>query len=224
MIEAGSVVGKFVGMLGDLDVAEDMTIFNWLDQKVFDEGYYSGASFEGYGCTFECVGRGDCGTVFRVSDGSRVVALKMSHVDVVLGYRLFLDDGDVLRTIHDRIEDATFIPRMYDCGSYYTVVEFVEGKTLADVLEGGAMDFDSFMDVYEGIENVLSILLRNGILAIDVIAHNIVMLADGTWKVVDVGAFEIYDDEEHVDSEYGEESWDIIQEQLDHILEKRRNA
>lgn len=215
----GSVLGEFVSRLRELDRVEDMTILDWLEYKVFTDGYVSGDSFEGYGCTFECVGRGDCGIVFRVSDGVSVVALKVSNIDIVFDYRLDLNDGYALTTIHERLPNATFVPCLFDYGSFYTVVEYVEGKTLAASFEGDTVGFEDFMGIYEEIENTLTVLLRDGILAIDVTVYNVMMLADGSWKIVDVGAFEIFDDMEHVESSYGDEAWDILQEQMDGLRE-----
>lgn len=81
---------------------------------------------------------------------------------------------------------------VFDTGSHedihYVAVEYVEGDTLAEVLDHeGLFSVDGANNIATGVADALSVAHRQGMVHGDLNPANILITADGTVKVADFG-------------------------------------
>jgi serine/threonine-protein kinase len=133
----------------------------------------------------ERVGTGRMTEVFRAEDTTRntTVAVKILNQD-------FLED----RAFAERFvnEALTFIDASAGGEDVehpnYVVMEFVDGKTLEQIIrEEGALDPARAAKIAADVCRALSFAHRHGIIHRDVTTANILVAADGTAKLMDVG-------------------------------------
>lgn len=139
------------------------------------------------------LGRGSMGVVFHARDTllGREVALKSVRPPVSGGEDL---RGELLRearsagmlshpnvvTIYDVLEGED--------GALYIAMEYVEGRSLADVLaESGPLDLERTVDVVSHVAAALDYLHAMGLVHRDVKPGNILLTRDGRVKITDFG-------------------------------------
>src|SRR5215467_2926754 len=76
---------------------------------------------------------------------------------------------------------------LYDVGPNYLVMEVVEGQTLAERIEMGAIPLDEALGIAQQIANALEAAHEKGITHRDLKPGNIIIKPDGTVKVLDFG-------------------------------------
>ena len=80
-------------------------------------------------------------------------------------------------------------------GAHFLVMELVEGQTLAERLQGGAMPIDEALAVVEQIAEGLEAAHESGIVHRDLKPSNIKITPDGKAKILDFGLAKALDEE-----------------------------
>jgi beta-lactam-binding protein with PASTA domain/tRNA A-37 threonylcarbamoyl transferase component Bud32 len=138
------------------------------------------------------LGRGGMAKVFEGTDAvlGRQVAVK------ILAPQFADDEGFVQRFRREaqaaaRLSNPNLVS-VYDTGDeggvHYIVMEYVEGKTLADYLAGGGRIMsDRAIEVSEAVANALSAAHAQGVIHRDIKPGNIMLTPTGQVKVTDFG-------------------------------------
>jgi serine/threonine-protein kinase len=145
------------------------------------------------------LGEGGMGEVYRATDArlSRVVALKALHA-------LFSGDPErvarferearLLASLnHPNIAAIHGLEEV--AGEKYLILEFVEGRTLADVLKTGPLPIAEATAFARHIADALAAAHERGIIHRDVKPGNIMVTAEGAIKVLDFGLGKALDEE-----------------------------
>jgi eukaryotic-like serine/threonine-protein kinase len=133
------------------------------------------------------IGKGGMGEVYRALDPrmGREVAIKVS--------------GDRFSERFDREVRAVAalnhpnICTLHDVGPNYLVMELVEGPTLAERIEQGAMPLDEALHIARQIAEALEAAHEKGIIHRDLKPANIKVSPDGIVKVLDFGLAKVAD-------------------------------
>ncbi|MFO1361719.1 MAG: serine/threonine-protein kinase [Burkholderiales bacterium] len=142
----------------------------------------------------EEIGRGSMGTVFRATDPliERTVAVKTVHL-------ARLDDGSLeprMRFLREAKAAGRLthpgIVAVYDVGELedlaFIVMEFVEGRSLKEVLEAGTrVPLGTAAEIVRQAADALAVAHRSGVVHRDVKPGNLMLTRDGTVKVTDFG-------------------------------------
>lgn len=142
------------------------------------------------------IGSGGFGSVFKAEDTNtpgRIVAVKELHKkhtrNQQIKQRFFQEAVAMARLDHPNL------PRLYtfgeDNGSYYLVMEFIQGSLLSDEIhDGGPMSPDRAVTVLTQVVDALSYAHRNGIIHRDLKPDNVILVGGGgslKIKVLDFG-------------------------------------
>src|SRR5262245_48690781 len=127
------------------------------------------------------LGTGGMGEVYRARDPrmGREVAIKVSA-------ERFSDRFDREVRAVAALNHAN-ICQVYDVGPNYLVLELVEGPTLADRIQQGAVPLDEALAIAHQIGDALEAAHEKGIINRDLKPANIKVKPDGTVKVLDFG-------------------------------------
>lgn len=140
----------------------------------------------------EQVGKGGMGAVWKARDNAtgQIVALKLLHT-------MFADDPDYVARFEREVEVARRIDSPYVVnvigygmrdGVPFMVMDFVEGKTLRDLLkERGRLSWDETRNIAEQVARGLDAAHRVGVIHRDVKPSNILITPDGRIKLADFG-------------------------------------
>jgi serine/threonine protein kinase len=138
------------------------------------------------------LGEGGMGIVYRAWDTvlERPVALKMVHRHSMqndLSFRRFLAEAKILA----KLDHPNIVP-VYDLleheGSWFIVMQFVEGMTLAKIIEReGPMPYQRFAPICKEILSALSYAHRIGVIHRDIKPGNVIIAFEGTAKITDFG-------------------------------------
>lgn len=143
------------------------------------------------------LGRGGFGTVFRAYD-------PVMRRDVAIKLLTSISDPELLARF--RSEAATTgtlkhknIITVYDYGDHhgqpYLVMEFLEGRTLKSFIEQGpALELAEKVSIMRQVAEGLGCAHDSGIIHRDIKPANIMILSDGTAKVLDFGIARLLDD------------------------------
>ena len=144
----------------------------------------------------EMIGTGGMADVYIAQDQrlSREVAVKILRSD------LARDPAFVARFDKEALAVAALnnpgIVSVYDSGQEetsagkmpYIVMEFVEGQTLREILQGGTrLPLERALEITEGVLNALLYSHKSGIVHRDIKPQNIMLTRDGAVKVMDFG-------------------------------------
>ena len=131
------------------------------------------------------IGRGGMGEVYRAHDPrlKRDVAIKVSAER--FSERFEREARAVAALNHPNI------CQIYDVGLNYLVMEFIEGPTLRDRIDAGAISFDDAMKISEQIAQALAAAHEKLITHRDLKPGNVIVKDDGTVKVLDFGLAKI---------------------------------
>ena len=141
------------------------------------------------------LGRGGMGDVFLAEDPrlERLVALKLLPVSVTR-------DNDRARRFQQEARAASAISHpniahIYEFGQVddrdYLVMEYVEGKTLRELLKANAIEFEQALDIALQVGQALQAAHEVGVVHRDIKPENIMIRRDGYVKVLDFGLAKI---------------------------------
>ena len=140
----------------------------------------------------ELVGSGGMSSVYRAHDRmlERKVALKILHSrlgeDDEYIERFRREARAVAQLAHPNI--VTVIDRGDDEGRQFIVFEYIDGKTLKEVIDaGGPLPVDEVLRLGGGIASGLAFAHGRGIVHRDVKPQNVLLNGDGRAKVTDFG-------------------------------------
>jgi len=135
------------------------------------------------------LGSGGAATVFLCEDQrlGRKVAVKRMHAhspeDIQARLRREAKLGASLS--HPNLV-SVFDTETYEEG-VFIVMEYVEGETLADALRRGPLDSERSMEILRGVASALDNVHAQGIVHRDVKPANVLLGADGSVKLADLG-------------------------------------
>ena len=143
----------------------------------------------------ERIGEGGMGTVFKAKDldANSIIAIKFIHfnrkdVDAIKRFQREYQTLTKLR--HENIVTVFDINVTSD-GEYYITMEFVNGKTLRDLLdEQTRIDEDALINIFIQVASGLSYAHENNIIHCDVKPENIIIDAMHNVKIMDFGLAE----------------------------------
>jgi len=137
------------------------------------------------------IGSGGMATVHEGEDTllGRRVAVKLLHPQYVS------DEGFVTRFEREARSVATLahpaIVNVYDVGRdgdrCYIVMEFVEGRSVKEMLAGGPLGVDRTIDIGVQVAKALDYAHHSGVVHRDIKPHNIIVSPEGGAKIVDFG-------------------------------------
>jgi serine/threonine-protein kinase len=161
------------------------------------------------------LGKGAMATVYRAKQISldRVVAIKVlprrMNESAEFVDRFYKEGKAAARLSHNNIVQAIDVGSTAD-GLHYFVMEFIEGKTLYDIMQPppvgeGKTTFSEAeaLDIAIQICDALAHAHRRGLIHRDVKPKNIILTPQGVAKLTDLGLARVTDDTEAAESEAG---------------------
>src|SRR5437667_3377424 len=162
----------------------------------------------------EKVGKGAMATVYKAKQESldRIVAIKVlpkkMNDNAEFVERFYKEGRAAARLSHNNIVQAYDVGYSPE-GFHYFVMEFIEGKTLYDVMqpppvgEGRAFTESEALDIMIQITDALAHAHDRGLIHRDVKPKNILLTPRGVAKLTDLGLARTLDDKEAAESEAG---------------------
>ncbi len=160
------------------------------------------------------LGRGAMATVYKARQNSldRIVAVKVlpkrSSGDPEFVDRFYKEGRAAARLSHNNIVQAIDVGSSPD-GYHYFTMEYVEGKTLYDIMqpppvgEGKAFAEPEALDIVIQMADALAHAHQRGLIHRDVKPKNILLTPQGVAKLTDLGLARATDDKEAAESEAG---------------------
>ncbi len=160
------------------------------------------------------LGKGAMATVYKARQNSldRIVAVKVlpkrSSSDPEFVDRFYKEGRAAARLSHNNIVQAIDVGSSPD-GYHYFTMEYVEGKTLYDIMqpppvgEGKAFSEPEALDTMIQIADALAHAHQRGLIHRDVKPKNILLTPQGVAKLTDLGLARATDDKEAAESEAG---------------------
>jgi len=140
------------------------------------------------------IGGGGTGKIYLAEDTrlERPVALKIfPRGDNELNILRFQQEAKAASAIsHINVAHIYEFNRAEDC--FFLAMEFVEGKTLRQLLEEKIISAENALDIARQIANALSAAHRRGIVHRDIKPENIVVTEEGLVKVLDFGLAKMF--------------------------------
>ena len=137
------------------------------------------------------LGEGPQSEVFRAVDSrlGRTVALKIlrPHVelDPAAAQRFEREAKHASNLTHPNI--ATIFDYGRDRNTSYIVMEYLEGRTLDRIIKGGPLSYQEGVRIGRQVCNALSLVHQKGLVHRDLKPANIMVLEDGSVKLLDFG-------------------------------------
>lgn len=207
--EIGVLAGAFRNLLGDLKEKQALVEFlsagdtaktvqlqamsATAEQRIEQGGLVPGSRFAGRYEVKEILGEGGMGTVFKAVDGElgEVIAIK------TLRTQFLAQDPTALERFRSEIRLARKIShrnvvRTHDIGEnsgvYYITMEFVEGKSLKDLIKARRrLPLGVTLSVGKQLARALEVAHDMGVIHRDIKPQNMVVEPDGVLKVMDFG-------------------------------------
>jgi serine/threonine-protein kinase len=160
------------------------------------------------------LGKGAMATVFKAKQLSldRIVAIKVlpkkMSESAEFVERFYKEGKAAARLSHNNIVQAIDVGSTAD-GVHYFVMEYVEGKTLYDVMqpppvgEGRHFSEAEALDICIQMADALAHAHRRGLIHRDVKPKNIILTPQGVAKLTDLGLARATDDKQAAESEAG---------------------
>ena len=145
------------------------------------------------------LGAGGMGEVYRAKDTrlNRVVAVKAMHASFAEHperVARFEREAQLLASLnHSNIAAIYGVEEAG--GSIFLVLEFVDGRSLADILKSGAMPVSEAIALAKQIADALAAAHERGIIHRDLKPANVMVTADGQAKLLDFGLGKTLDGE-----------------------------
>lgn len=188
--------GRFKGLNG----RATLTTGSERSEKAMAGDALVGQEVDGYRI-LEVLGRGGMGVVYRAENLSlgRVEALKVIAPALVQDahfLRRFRMEAQALARIHHPNIVTVFAQRQAAMGVYLTM-EYVEGQTLADVLDArGPMPWAEAWPLMKQLLEAFAYAHDRGIIHRDIKPRNIMLTPEGVVKVMDFGLAKFYQQHE----------------------------
>ena len=140
----------------------------------------------------EKIGNGGMATVYRAKDKTlgRNVAIKVLKEE-------YANDQEFIKRFQIEAQSAASLSHpnivsIYDVSNdqdiHYIVMEYIEGKTLKDVIKNeGKLDWKESAEIASQIASGLSVAHKNHIIHRDIKPHNIIITKDDLAKITDFG-------------------------------------
>ena len=145
----------------------------------------------------EILGEGGMGVVYKAVDtrtGNTVALKVLSHQSLLaeeVKRRFLREAGAGMRLTHPTIVKIYEVGE--EEGEHFISMEFVQGKTLHQVLESGPMSPAEVVSLGIAVGDALREAHRQGIIHRDIKSANIMLSAEGSVKVMDFGLAKIQD-------------------------------
>lgn len=116
-----------------------------------------------------------------------------------LGAKIVLHRFKERVAVYDMLKSIDFknLPTVYDTYNFtdgeIVIEEYIDGITVADVLESGKYTYHGAAKVISEICDALTVLHANGFVHRDIKPENIMITNNGTVKLIDFNASRIYD-------------------------------
>ncbi|MEW4571054.1 serine/threonine-protein kinase [Tautonia sp. JC769] len=156
----------------------------------------------------EKLGKGSMGIVYKAKQTSvdRVVAVKVL-LDVLARNKEFIRRFQREATIAARLNHPNIVNAI-DAGEvnglHFFVMEFVEGTTIKDVIEGGHIyDEPEALRVVLAVAEAMKHAHERGLIHRDIKPENIILTKDGNVKLADLGLARLTADEKQAVAEAG---------------------
>jgi serine/threonine-protein kinase len=139
------------------------------------------------------LGKGAMGVVYKATDPNigRTVALKTLRVDVS-----GMESEEMVKRFHAEARNAgvlnhAHIVTIYDAqeleGIFYIAMEYIQGQTLQEALRMGTLPVEKVIDITRQVCAGLDYASERGIIHRDIKPANIMIVPDGTVKIMDFG-------------------------------------
>ncbi|MHC4548206.1 MAG: protein kinase domain-containing protein [Planctomycetota bacterium] len=157
---------------------------------------FVGRTFDGYRVD-EVIGRGGMGTVYKAHQLSlgRPVAIKILPQDLAEQEQFlerFHREADALsRLSHPNV--VTVFDRGEIDGQPYLAMEYVEGTSLRDIVNGGPLPANEALRIVSSVLAALEHAHRNGIVHRDIKPENVLLAQGNVVKVADFGLSRLLD-------------------------------
>jgi eukaryotic-like serine/threonine-protein kinase len=160
------------------------------------------------------LGKGAMATVYKAKQNSldRIVAIKVlpkrSSENMEFVERFYKEGKAAARLSHNNIVQAIDVDSTPD-GIHYFVMEYVEGKTLYDIMqpppvgEGRAFTEEEALDIIIQMADALHHAHQRGLIHRDVKPKNILLTPQGVAKLTDLGLARAADDKDAAETEAG---------------------
>ncbi|MFG6150371.1 protein kinase family protein [Halobacillus sp. B23F22_1] len=130
-----------------------------------------------YDCRLQLVGSGRSAYVF-----------KLPHVKkaIKVFYPPFEHLAELEAKIYDRLAGSSYFPTLYEVGTNYFVMDYIEGKTLFQcILEGRRIHRRHIVEV----DKAIAFARKKNLNPSDIHLHNLLLTKDDTVKVIDVARY-----------------------------------
>jgi serine/threonine-protein kinase len=154
-----------------------------------------GKTIKGRYKIYDEVGEGAAGSVYvaRDQEEARIVAIKVVHSHLTKDGQFmerFQREANILAELKEF--ESPHIVRLYEFGEedgmVYIVTEFVEGRTLAEILAARrTLEVDEALVVARQVAECLEVTSRKNIVHRDLKPANLMITPEGTVKVMDFG-------------------------------------
>ncbi|MDH4135331.1 MAG: protein kinase [Anaerolineae bacterium] len=154
-----------------------------------------GTTIKGRYRIYDEVGEGAAGSVYlaRDQEEARIVAVKVVHSHLTKDGQFmerFQREANILAELKEF--ESPHIVRLYEFGEedgmIYIVTEFVEGRTLAEILAARrTLEVDQALVVARQVAECLEVTSRKNIVHRDLKPANLMITPEGTVKVMDFG-------------------------------------
>lgn len=150
----------------------------------------------------EFKGKGSFGTVYKCQKDNHIYAMKIFARDYVFAEfakgtnNRITREIETLKKVHGRyvagyIDDGTFMDNGWEY--IYVIMEFVEGKDLANVMKLKVFNIDEALNIFEQILSGIESIHLQKLIHRDLKPANIYMLDNGDIKILDFGLSKLID-------------------------------
>jgi tetratricopeptide (TPR) repeat protein/tRNA A-37 threonylcarbamoyl transferase component Bud32 len=139
----------------------------------------------------DLLGEGPLSEVYRATDEKldRIVALKILRAHVELDpeadERFEREARHTSRLVHPNI--ATIYEYGEDSGRRFIAMEFLQGRTLDKIIKERQLGIDEVVRIAVQVSSALALVHRSGLIHRDLKPANVMVLHDGTVKLLDFG-------------------------------------
>lgn len=127
--------------------------------------------------TLQLVGRGRSAFVYRIRSTNKVMKIFFpSHIHWAQ------EEGAVYR----ELQGIPYYPSIYQVGSNYLVLDYIEGDTLFECLSKGILITE---EKVKEVDKALTIAREKGLNPSDIHLRNIIITREGEVKIIDVARF-----------------------------------
>lgn len=183
MDDSNDRLSRFMTEFGPQRDVESRRVLSKLRQQLFGRGESAKVSrFE----QLERIGHGGMGVVYRAWDPTlrRQVAIKLLHPKNAESGRVLREAQALAKLSHPNIVQVLDVGREGD--ELFIVMEYVGGKTLADLLERGA-SIDQLVPLLEQVAEGLEAAHARGVIHHDIKPSNVLISEGGVPQIADFG-------------------------------------